>query len=262
MSQETVKLEEVIAKWVANDYYTPNIKAEVIFDTLLTPCIAEIVESQLDERVEGLTFLTKEMSILDQDGADSKVSKVDYVLADQSKVYLVELKTTNSSISDEQAKAYRDICQGKGFGETLGCRLLSILGGGDRTFNLPLDLGNPSVWGDETLKGAFNEIIGKDKYQGHAQGENCAEKAAALIQSQNWAQQDRYRSRKYLYTLGQLVDYLNKGGKLWDKPMEVLYLTPDGNAPEDFKGLSLKGLAGSNEAYIKFLSDIFKKIYG
>ena len=35
----------------------------------------------------------------------------------------------------------------------------------------------------------------------------------------------KYRSRKYLYTLGKLVDYPEK---LWDKQMEVIYLTPNG----------------------------------
>lgn len=253
-------LESVIREWVVNHYFTPNIKAEVIFDTLITPCIEEIVKEQLGEAGEGLVFLTKEMSIMDEVGVDNKVSKVDYVLADQNRVYLVELKTTDSSINDEQADAYREICQDKGFGEILGCRLLSILSGGGRTFTL--HLGDPSLWGDETLKLAFDEIIGKNKYQADTQGITCAEKAAALIQAQNWTQRDRYRSRKYLYTLGQLVDYLDGGETLWNKPMTVLYLTPDGNAPDGFKGLSLKRFTGNGSFYAKFLSDIFEKIYG
>ena len=31
-------LESVIREWVVNDYFTPNIKAEVIFDTLIRAC--------------------------------------------------------------------------------------------------------------------------------------------------------------------------------------------------------------------------------
>ena len=252
-------LEKIIREQVVNDYFTPNIKAEVIFDTLLTPCIVDIVKGQMDGSTEDLTFLTKEMSILDNSGEDVKVSKVDYVLAARSKVYLVELKTTDSSINDEQADAYRELCQGKDFGEILGRRLLSILGEGGRTFTL--HLGAPSLWSDETLEQAFREIISKNKYHGNTRGETCAEKAQTLIRVQKWTQQGRYRSRKYLYSLGQLTDYLHAGGTLWDKPMEVLYLTPDGNAPEGFKGLSLRKFSGCGD-YAKFLSDIFEGIYG
>ena len=53
-----------IKKWVVNDYFTPNIKAEVILDTLLTPYSTQIVQGQLNELVGSLTFLTKEMSLM------------------------------------------------------------------------------------------------------------------------------------------------------------------------------------------------------
>ena len=39
------KMDE-IRKWVVNDYFTPNIKAEVILDTLLTPYVTEILKNQ------------------------------------------------------------------------------------------------------------------------------------------------------------------------------------------------------------------------
>ena len=44
------------------DYFTPNIKAEVILDTLLTPYAAEIIN-----RKYGLetVFVTKQMSVRD-----------------------------------------------------------------------------------------------------------------------------------------------------------------------------------------------------
>ena len=53
-----------IKEWVVNDYFTPNIKAEVILDTLLTPYSTQIVQGQLNELVGSLTFLTKEMSLM------------------------------------------------------------------------------------------------------------------------------------------------------------------------------------------------------
>ena len=52
---------------LVNDYYTPNIKAEVTFDTLLTPYITGIVKDGLKKNkheVDGeIKFITKEMSI-------------------------------------------------------------------------------------------------------------------------------------------------------------------------------------------------------
>lgn len=260
MAEQRDEIREQIQTWAVNDYFTPNIKAEVIFDTLLTPCLTEILREQLEGKLDGLTFLTKEMPIREKDGG-KKVLKVDYVLADQNNVYLVELKTVGSSISRKQAKDYREICQEKSFGEILGRRLLSILAGDGKTF--ALRLGDASLWGDQTLTTAFYQIIGKKKYRADAQGTTCAEKAAALIRAQEWAQLGRYRSRKYLYTLGQLVDYLDQGGKLWDKPMTVLYLTPDGISPDDhFRGLSLQRFAGNSGPYAEFLAEIFERIYG
>lgn len=44
-----------IKNWVVNDYFTPNIKAEVILDTLLTPVIHRLVP--------GTELVAKEMSI-------------------------------------------------------------------------------------------------------------------------------------------------------------------------------------------------------
>ena len=52
-------LEEIIRKWVVNDYFTPNIKAEVILDTLLTPYVQQILKNECGI---DAAFLTKEMS--------------------------------------------------------------------------------------------------------------------------------------------------------------------------------------------------------
>lgn len=261
MSDMTKTFSEQIRTWVVNDYFTPNIKAEVIFDTLLTGYIAEIVKKQ--RNIDAI-FLTKEMSIPDG-RPNNKGPKIDYVLADrtENRLYLVELKTTGSSVSDDQAKVYSRFCQGKTFGETLGQRLLSILISGKEAFHL--DLGDPSSWTDETLKKAFDEIIRKKKYREHAIGATCAEQARNLIQAQGWTQKKKYRSRKYLYTLGQLADYLNQGETLWDRAMEALYLTPYGEAPEGFVGLSLEQFASdyadSRDSFARLLVDIIREIF-
>ena len=57
-------LRQLICHQVVNDYFTPNIKAEVILDTLLTPYSTQIVQGQLNELVGSLTFLSKEMSLM------------------------------------------------------------------------------------------------------------------------------------------------------------------------------------------------------
>lgn len=265
MSEQAEKLMELIKKWVVNDYFTPNIKAEVILDTLLSQYIEELVD--------GARFVTKEMSIPVENSFGNNGPKIDYVLASPDKVYLVELKTTGSSINDEQINRYLDGCQGELFGEKLGRQLLNILDNKKRTFILRLD--KISLWGDETLEKIFNEIINKPKFQNDAKGESCAEKARILIQKHNWAQSKQYRSRKYLYTLGQLVDYLhnfrNEGG-LWKKKVEVIYLTPGGeNITNGEKAISNKSLKEfvsgllerhSEDVYVQLLSDIIKEIYG
>ena len=64
MAEQVNGLMKQLKKWVVNDYFTPNIKAEVILDTLLTPYSTQIVQGQLNELVGSLTFLSKEMSLM------------------------------------------------------------------------------------------------------------------------------------------------------------------------------------------------------
>ena len=71
-------------------------------------------------------------------------------------------------------------------------------------------------------------------------GDNLyAEAAKALIKKAGWAQSDSARSRKYLYTMGQLLDYRATIGRqqklakdtLWNRPLKLIYLTPSGSLP-------------------------------
>lgn len=279
MNEQENKLRKQIMELVVDDYFTPNIKAEIILDTLLTPYIEEILKDQCG--IDAV-FLTKEMSIKKRNG-NNRGPKVDYVLTDKTekRIYLVELKTTKSSINEDQAEVYRTYCQNKYFGEVLGYRLLSILNK-NKTF-FPLNCLKNEHWGDQTLKDAFQEIIFKhfDLFEFSSESDMCkeckkladAEKqkkwcvncARKLIYENKWTQKGNWRSRKYLHTLGQLVDYLNKNETLWDKKMKVFYLTPTGDdAPKDFTGLSLEKFADShvdsNDSCAKLLSDIIKKI--
>ena len=49
MHEQAGHFMEQIERWAVNDYFTPNIKAEVILDTLLTPYIPRILKSRYDE---------------------------------------------------------------------------------------------------------------------------------------------------------------------------------------------------------------------
>lgn len=66
-----------------------------------------------------------------------------------------------------------------------------------------------------------------------------AETAKALIKKAGWAQSGVSSSRKYLYIMGQLLDYralikrkqeLRKD-TLWGRPLKLIYLTPNGSLP-------------------------------
>ena len=102
----------------------------------------------------------------------------------------------------------------------------------------------------------------------------CAANARSLILKNKWTQRKEYRSRKYLYTLAQLVDYLNENeGKnsLWNKPIEVIYLMPDGGditgGGKTCPGISLRTAVRNlcpipgEEPYINLLQSIIAKIY-
>ena len=257
-----------IVKWVVNDYFTPNIKAEVILDTLLTPYIAEILKDQRKDYFTGeLDFITKEMSVLESEDSmkDSNLNnggtKIDYVLGDEKSIYLVELKTTDSSIKLGQAQRYLDNCRGKNFGEVFGNKLLSIMKG---AFGDIYEEGFPSKYDDEALKEAFKSVFHirfrKKSSSGNTvcitgkqlgiTGEkpSYAESAMELIRTMRWAQSGMLRSRKYLYTAGQLLDYCAKRNRtLWDKPLKLIYLTPTGECRSE----------SDKEKYSNFYIDSF-----
>jgi len=240
---------DFLKEWVVKDYFTPNIKAEVILDTLLTPHIPEILKSQHPD-IDAV-FITKEMSISEgkesgeeegegekpeEEPGDNRGPKIDYVLADKNRdrVYLVELKTTDSSIEDKQLNFYTALAdREQNFGQALGGRLLAIL-----AKSFPTVRWDPKE-GDGALEKAWDAIWEKRR-QYDPEGRNpkesnsCADMAMDLIRVKGWATRSNLRSRKYVYTLGQLLDFLRDecGGKgLWERPVELIYLFP--RIPED-----------------------------
>lgn len=229
-------MPDTFKTWVVKDYFTPNIKAEVVLDTLLTPYLPKILHSQYPE-IDAV-YLTKEMSLRkprpEQESEDNLGPKIDYVLADRHRdcVYLVELKTTDSSLDPGQSSRYAALtAQGENtFGEILGKRLLSIL-----VSHLFIDLGEPETWTDDgKLDEAWRKIWGKrgnyePKDQLPSQGGSYSQRAIELIKVKGWAWRGNLRSRKYVYTLGQLMDYLHgepTAGQLWQRRVELIYLVP------------------------------------
>ncbi len=267
MTEQMDKIRELVVR----DYFTPNIKAEVVLDTLLTPYVAKIIKNQR-ERVFGgdgdfdgeLVFITKEMSVRESEESKNgseygnRGIKIDYVLGDKKTIYLVELKTTGSGIDPEQAERYFDNCRGedgkpKTFGEVFGNKLLSVMkeSFGDtykNSFPKPskYDKAEKPMWdNDEALWEAFSLVfesprLGKkyleEKYSMKEPSEKNAEAAMELIRRADWTQ--KHSSRKYLYTAGQILDYLYKypeqKGLLWDRPLRLIYLTPKGEPPIQF----------------------------
>ena len=197
-----MSLSGTIKHWVVNDYFTPNIKAEVILDTLLTPYISQILKNQLDIDAE---LLTKEMSIQDKNGSDNRGAKIDYVLEGKDTVYLVELKTTKGSINADKAKLYTQNCcdggRAKTFGPVLGEKLLTIL---KSSFK------KQSLWTVETLQKTIRD-------------NKCEDRARCYLKRTGSAS-----TRKYLYTIGQILDHCADLGALWKKELRLIYLTPDG----------------------------------
>ena len=221
-------LSEKITQLVVNDYFTPNIKAEVILDTLLTNYIAKIVKDQMGTKVGKLTFLTKEMSIEEADtddqdtksdsssedenegGGDDRGAKIDYVLEEENGcVYLVELKTTKGSISNKQIGRYIKNCCGETFGTAMGEKLLRIIGKNYLT---------DKTWTVENLAIRFQTVTAG------CSGTTNEERARFYLKTTG-----RASTNKYLYTVGQLLDH-HPGSlqELWDAPLRLIYLTPDG----------------------------------
>lgn len=209
-----MSLSETIKDLVVNDYFTPNIKAEVILDTLLAPYIPQILKKQCGVDAK---LLTKEMSLeeIPKDGQqpnDDRGSKIDYLLEGKC-VYLVELKTTDGSIEAKQAERYLNNCcdlagNPKTFGNVFGNKLLRIVH--KRYKGIPCD--------PQGLEEAFQTLV------------DCTSEYAEHTK-QFLKAKDLAATHKYLYTLGQILDKCPDLDALWKKELQLVYITPKGKTP-------------------------------
>lgn len=112
----------LIKFWTLNDFCTPNIKAEVIFDMLLSPFITDIVKNGINSNGH-LVLLAKEFPL--KVYQNNKGPKVDYLLMDDSTndLYIVELKTDNNSFDTEQYNIYLKTQENGDIGENF-CRII------------------------------------------------------------------------------------------------------------------------------------------
>lgn len=208
-------ITDQIRDCVIRDYFTPNVTAEVIIDCLLTPKLAAIINAQCGLETE---YVAKEMSIpYAKPRRDNRGCKIDYVLADDRTVYLTELKTTPSSGSDSQLVHYEAVCDQWTFGKSLGERLLKILA---KEFSLGRVTARTGS--DSAFAKFFKAITGRE-----AGKEGNAAIALSCVRTMECAWRSANRSKKYILTLGEILDYL-KGGErtLWEKPMKIIYLAP------------------------------------
>ena len=112
----------LIGFWTLNDFCTPNIKAEVIFDMLLSPFITDIVKEGMNSNGR-FVLLAKEFPLKVYE--NNKGPKVDYLLMDDSTndLYLVELKTDNNSFNKKQYSIYLETQKNSDIGENF-CRII------------------------------------------------------------------------------------------------------------------------------------------
>lgn len=208
-------LKEIVVEYTTRAYFTPNVTAETVVGCLLTPRIEYVVNCQckLDT-----CYVAKEMSIpYPEQRRDNRGCKIDFVLADKDFAYLTELKTTPSSISEGQLMHYEALCEKWTFGESLGKRLLKIL-----AKEFELGRVREKMCGDKAFGEFFRKIVRREP-----QASGNTERAQECVRTMEYAWHSWDRSKKYLLTLGEILDYLQGGRRsLWDRPLKIIYLAP------------------------------------
>lgn len=99
---------EMFKENLIKDHYTPGIKAEVIWDTILTPYIPGLISNKQKEKDSNLKLIAKEFPVR-TNNSDLRNAKIDYLVEGDKYLYIVELKTTNSSFEEKQYNRYKSI---------------------------------------------------------------------------------------------------------------------------------------------------------
>ena len=108
---------EMVKKWTVKDYQTPGFKAEVLIDTLVSEFIEDIAADYLHIEEDGVVkLLAKEFPIktsTTETNKNKRNAKVDYLVMANDVFYLVEFKTSNQSLDEEQKKRMRNVVKEK-----------------------------------------------------------------------------------------------------------------------------------------------------
>lgn len=246
-------LENILANTV-NDYFTPNIKGEVIFDMLMTDLVADIVQIYVKNGSEEdfIKLLTKEMSLVKsvvEESEGLKGKKVDYVLADRDTIYLVELKTTSGSFDEKQRDFYQKFLDKDNPWNIMLQTLVDILNKtcslkGEReniTYNnLKVNLNNRLAT-YRNKKIYLNEGSYTEKVKEYLKVNKCAS---------SW---------KYLYTMGNILDFFkvdSGDANLTRSNVKLVYITPEGIGLEDIEkkenDINFKNMIDEKERSITF----------
>lgn len=212
------------------DYYTPRIKAEVIFDTLLTPFIEEIVGSELNKK--DLILVAKEFPLLTNTNNkfsdnENNPGYIDYLLMDQSTLYLVELKTDNQSYSPLQHKRYSALKECDNGGESMYKDFKSVLSYGEQGENIlenfeKENLKIPIKGRPESAPVILSKILNGELYQDDDKVIDAINKYKA-------------NNRKYLWQLHKMLsssskrklrEIFEKESKDSFKDLEIIYIVP------------------------------------
>ena len=240
---------DIIEKSIITDYFTPNIKSEVIFDMLLAPVITEIIQVILNEDTE---LIAKEFPLLNRNFSQCSESgyrncNIDYLLRSTDKKiwYLVELKTTESSEDKQQRDNYKD-----------------LLGKKINIYNDFVELllhiyGKKHGSSEDSLKSVFGNIIGENCDIGNS---TYSELAVQKLKSLKVT-----GSKKYLYTAARLLDkgIGTSSEEIGYESLKIIYITPNGkNNDEQIDYISIKEII-ENEKEIskKFKEKGDKKVY-
>ncbi len=239
-----MEIHRALSQEMIKDYYTANIKSEVMLDAILTPVIANIltVIGQENKRINGeVRLLAKEFPLLSNKNAEGgkpnfRSCNADYLMCDTDSVFLVELKARQESYHHAQMENYLAYCLNRErFSESAGKNFVYLLNHVSKTGY------SHKTWAEkigalkakDALKWLFEIIVnypedrGKTAYpeagwegKGKRDGSH-AERAIQYLKEEKAAS-----SKKYLFTAGQMLDNM-KESEFWEKRIGLLYLMPE-----------------------------------
>lgn len=236
---ETLSMfEKLVIEHTIQDFYTPNIKAEVILDMLLAQYIPAIIEAATGKQAK---LITKEMSIghakTSSEKENNQGKKVDYVAVTQEKLYLVELKTTQGSLGREQVEIYKkwiDKSNGKKGTDLLRllCRILKVS-----------ETSSPYAALEKYLRERLEKPIGRRQAVCKEGEYDRIRKEQRLLEYTHLYQKKNAvsGSEKYIHTIACMLQ--NSKSEDWEKEIGVLYISPSGAKADGIQDITFEWIA-------------------